>query len=273
MPVTIQEKLSWVPFKIDLRYEDVDFGIGTAFIYSMNNETFLITNYHNVTGRRPDTLRAISPDVALPNKLVLHVPKDANTDTGLPKNESKVGWNALILDLYEDDKPVWFEHPEHGHNVDAVAIPIGIDDCMLQAANSEELELDQITLRPSLDVFVLGYPRGLSGGAKLPIWKRGSIASEPDIDLDKLPKFYIDTATREGMSGSPVYAQHNGYCVPEGSTGPQDALFGEARRFAGIYSGRVGTDDFQAQLGIVWKESAIQEIIVGKHIGKSSFLI
>lgn len=270
MPVTIQEKLSWVPFQIDILYEEEKLGVGTAFIYFLNEKTYLITNWHNVAGRHPETLKIIHKDLAIPNKFALHIPIDANKVSGLPKGESKVGWNTFILDLYEGDKPVWYEHPEHGHKVDAVAIPVGIKGCMLTPANSEVLELDKITLRPSLDVFVLGYPRGLSGGAKFPIWKRGSIASEPDIDLDKLPKFYIDTATREGMSGSPVYAQHNGYCIPEGGSGPKDALIGETRRFAGVYSGRVGDDNFKAQLGIVWKERAITEIITGEHQDLSS---
>ena len=63
-------------------------------------------------------------------------------------------------------------------------------------------------LRVSADVFVLGYPRGISGGRGFPI----SIATEPKIDLDGVPKLLIDTATREGMSGGPVIAvAHNGF--------------------------------------------------------------
>jgi hypothetical protein len=46
---------------------------------------------------------------------------------------------------------------------------------------------------------------------------------------------------------------------------------GYAERFIGIYSGRIGSDVFQAQLGIVWKPSVIDEIMEGKIIGKSSF--
>ena len=37
-----------------------------------------------------------------------------------------------------------------------------------------------------------------------PIWKKSTIASEPDIDINNLPCFYIDSTTREGMSGAPV---------------------------------------------------------------------
>lgn len=265
--------MSWVPFQIELMFEKHNLGIGTAFTYTLNGQTYLITNWHNVSGRHPETLKVIHNDAAIPNKLILHYPIDFNEDKSLPSGESKVGWSSVELDLYQDNVPVWYEHPEHGHNVDAIAIPLGFSGSKLKQANAKELDLEKITLRPSLDIFVLGYPRGMTGGAKLPIWKRGSIASEPDVDIDKLPKFFIDTATREGMSGSPVYAQQSGYIVPEDGVGPKDAIFGEARRFAGIYSGRVGDDNFKAQLGIVWKESAITEIIRGVKKGKSSFEI
>ena len=101
----------------------------------------------------------------------------------------------------------------------------------------------------------------MSGGAHFPIWKRGSIATEPDIDLDGLPKLFVDTASREGMSGAPVFAQYTGFWTPEDKSELKDSVFGTGRRFLGIYSGRVGDDPFQAQLGIVWKPTAIEEII------------
>ena len=113
-----------------------------------------------------------------------------------------------------------------------------------------------------MEAFVIGYPRGMSGGGNFPIWKRATIATEPDLDLDDLPKFYIDTATREGMSGSPVYAQEVGYWLPEGISDPSQASIGKGHRFVGVYSGRLGAEDeFKAQLGVVWKESALISLV------------
>ena len=64
------------------------------------------------------------------------------------------------------------------------------------------------------------------------------------------------------MSGSPVYAQEVGYWLPEGETEFDKASIGKGRRFVGIYSGRLGAEDeFKAQLGIVWKESALIELV------------
>ncbi|WP_205849078.1 trypsin-like peptidase domain-containing protein [Natronospirillum operosum] len=274
MPIAIREKMSWVPFQIEIMFENEHLGIGTAFAYLYEDKTCLITNWHNVSGRNSETLKVINKEAAIPNKLILHYPIDMDEDKSTPGAPARIiVWNSFELNLYEDGEPIWYEHPIHRNKVDAVAIPFSLEASNLKPANAEELDLESIILRPSLDVYVLGYPRGMTGGAKLPIWKRGSIASEPDFDLDNLPKFFIDTATREGMSGSPVYAQQSGYIVPEGGAGVDDAIFGEARRFAGIYSGRVGDDTFKAQLGIVWKEDAIVEIILGSEPSISSFEI
>lgn len=256
------EKLNYVPLKIIMRFQETDLAIGTAFFYRYLQNTHLVTNWHNVTGRNPKSKQPLSPHGCTPDRIVLGVPERSEKD-----GQTCVLWRWRTVQLYEDDereKPVWHEHPTYREAVDVVTIPIaGIEETAVIPANDPSLDLDNVRLYPSLDVFVLGFPRGMSGGAHLPIWKRGSIATEPDVDVDGMPKLFIDTATREGMSGSPVYAQEVGYWIPEDKTDPQDAVFGKGRRFIGIYSGRVGDDSFQAQLGIVWKPSVIEDIV--KH--------
>ena len=54
------------------------------------------------------------------------------------------------------------------------------------------------------EVFILGFPYKIGNASQIPIWKRGSVASEPELDCDNLPKLFVDTASRPGMSGSPV---------------------------------------------------------------------
>ena len=266
----IQENLNYVPFKIRMRYEEMNLAVGTAFIYHHRDGTHLVTNWHNVAGRNPKTKDTLSDFGNVPDNIAMCIPIVKN-----PNEQPKMlQWKWKILNLYEDEGrtiPIWFQHPVHNENVDVVTIPMpGIDETALMHSKDPALGLDNIRLYPSLDVYVLGFPRGMSGGAHFPIWKRGTIATEPDINIEKLPKLYIDTATREGMSGSPVYAQEVGYWIPEGGNS-SDASFGKGKRFLGIYSGRVGDDTFLAQLGIVWKEQAISEIIDGQQKGQSSF--
>jgi hypothetical protein len=270
--------LTYVPIRITSRYETIDLGIGTAFFYTYEGRDYFITNWHNVTGREPSDHSLKSKDSAIPDNLMIQIPLHEILENGV----TVFKWLPLVLPLYSDAdrmKSRWWEHPEHGSDVDVVAIAIeGLSETRSVAANAESLNLNLLQIGsnsfrfvPGMDVFVLGFPRGLSGGGYFPIWKRGSIASEPDIHIDNLPKLYIDTATREGMSGSPVYAQESSFWIPEGKTLAEAGFFGKGDRFLGIYSGRVGNDSFLAQLGIVWKEEAIRDIICSKKIGISSF--
>lgn len=247
--------------------------VGTAFFYSCDEKNFLITNWHNVAGRRPWDKKLISKQGGIPDNLVIRIPFQEANEGGM----TAFRWEPKVLQLYEDEDreiPIWTEHPDHGFSVDCVAIEIdSLEGTKAVCANAESLDLSLLALIPGMDVFVLGFPRGLSGGGRFPLWKRGSIASEPDIHIDNLPKMYIDTATREGMSGAPVYAQETGFWAPEGGKIPDDGVFGRGNRFLGIYSGRVGDDPFLAQLGIVWKEEAILDIVKRGVKGTSSFTL
>jgi len=267
----VTHNLTYVPIHITLRFKEAEMGIGTAFFFTAHHKDYLITNWHNVSGRQPWDKQVISKNGAIPDNLVVRIPYGVQREDSIKAYK----WVPKVLKLYEDDehhRPIWWEHPDHGFTIDAVAIEMAeLDTTRAVPANAKSLDLDKLPLTPGMDVFVLGYPRGISGGGRFPIWKRGSIASEPDIHIDNLPKMYIDTATREGMSGAPVYAQESGFWAPEGKKLPEDGVFGKGHRFIGIYSGRVGNDSFLAQLGIVWKEEAIQEIIGAARSGTSSF--
>lgn len=267
------DNFSCVPLYVSMCFNNIEIAIGTAFVYLYENRSYLVTNWHNVTGREPVTLKCKSKQLAIPNRLHIRIPYHTKSETGA----TRIEWKLQVMPLYEDDgdapiQPKWYEHPQHNHQIDLVTIPVdGIEKTGIIPANDQSLDLLPVQLYPSLDIFILGFPKGMSGGASFPVWKRGSIASEPDIDIDGLPKIFVDTTTREGMSGSPVYAQQQGLWLPEGSTDESDGIIGRGRRFVGIYSGRVGDDPFQAQLGIVWKVSAIEETIKGAKIGRSSF--
>jgi hypothetical protein len=296
----IQDPLSCVALRISMCFNEVKLATGTAFIYLYEEKPYLITNWHNVSGREPSTLKAKHPDLALPNQIFVEVPF-INHET------SSIIWEEHQVLIYQDDgyspsKSIWYEHPLHRHKVDVVAIPVHedkifsplqsiwhgtknfltrwgqIENCIenaICAATAASLNLNQVRLNPGQDVFVLGFPRGMTGGANFPVWKRGSIASEPYLDIDDLPKIFIDTATREGMSGSPVYVHETGRWEWELGGGLEKSRGSSigipGRRFIGVYSGRVGDDTFQAQLGVVWKHSVIDEIIKSSTLGTSSF--
>lgn len=110
---------------------------------------------------------------------------------------------------------------------------------------------------PADPVSVVGFPFGRAAGGSLAIWATGFIASEPGIDQDQLPLFFVDCRTRPGQSGSAVIAYRNGGAVSmeNGSTAVRTGVM---CRFLGIYSGRINAE---SDIGMVWKAAAIKELV------------
>lgn len=248
---------------------DNEIATGTGFIYEYQDHLYLVTNGHNVTGINPETNQRISNHAGVPNLIVSKARIKVKDRDFLTAGE-------FVVDIYRDresmDKPTWFIHKDLGYKVDVVAIPVCAKNevprhVLINPINSYKFDFNPPEVGD--DVFVLGYPFNLSGGKGLPIWKRGSIATEPFLDLDDLPKVLIDTATRSGMSGSPVIFQRTGLVddyTDENIKG--DVSIGTIRGFLGVYSARIGAkDELQAQLGVVWKRTVIDEIIREKVIG------
>jgi hypothetical protein len=275
--------LSRVSLRVRAMFEGKEIGIGTGFTYSTDGGLFFITNWHIVTGRSPTTGRTMHPMAAIPDKLMVGVPFRRTTSP----ERSVLWWQDAQLPLYLDvarKQPTWFEHPFHGEKVDVVAIPFPAmgEHLHLVPANDASLELKPVVLLPSLSVYVLGFPLGLAGGASFPIWKHATIASEPEFDIAPepekdpqatLPMIYIDTATKKGMSGAPVFVNEVGSWMeqrPDGSRVIQ--VSGIGRRLVGVYASRIHAEnEFEAQVGIVWKAETIEEIIAGRRVGRSSF--
>lgn len=229
---------------------------GTGFIYEYNDKFYLITNWHNVTGLNPITKKPLGKHGGIPDVAIL---------TLQVQNDSRLEWDNFPMELYKDNKAEWLVHPKHKEKVDVVAIELELPKDfrgILKPINKEPF--DNFDLRIADDIFILGFPYNLTGGGYFPIWKRGSVATEPEIDYEQLPKFFVDTASKSGMSGSPVIFRRFGIHGADDGVLRFNSSIGEIRGFIGIYSGRVvGESDLDAQLGIVWKKEVIEEIIKG----------
>ena len=233
---------------------------GTAFYYEKNNKLYLITNWHNFSGRNPKTGQPLDNDGATPRSIVVLFHTRNQLGNGLGAN----------YDLYSSDNvPLWKQH-KHGQIIDIAIIEI------LPPENGDVYPINKMPgnedmrIEIGMDVFVLGFPIKFFTGI-FPVWKRATIATEYDLGIEgnSIPRFLVDTASRRGMSGSPVILRQRGGYIQE--SGNQRILPGTFTRFLGVYSGRYGVDDDnQAQLGIVWQKRLIDEVIdegvPGNHI-------
>lgn len=244
--------LSYASFYVEQLCQGQVIGIATCFFVKRNNVTFLITNWHVVTGRNPKTLEIVHSKGLIPDQIKVAIFKDQQT----------VERADILFDLYKNDgTPLWKEHPSYKQNVDVVAIEVKIPDGLAVSFVEDCIESFNEKTQAGIadDVFVVGFPFGLSVAEKFPIWKRASVASEPVLDAEGLPLLYVDTATRSGMSGSPVvFRQRRGVSLMNEEKTQFSRYF---MCFVGVYSGRIGDNkDFTVQLGKVWKASVIDEI-------------
>lgn len=230
---------------LQMQFSGQRLSTGTGFVVHTTKGPCLITNWHNVTGRRSDDKQLMSPTGAVPDEIVI-----AHNRAG------RLGqWVHRTERLYVNGCARWIEHPTFGDKVDFVALPL----VELADVQTYPYTFDSppIFCGPADGVSVIGFPFGMTAGGLLGIWATGFIASEPDVDFRGLPIFLVDCRTRPGQSGSAVIAYRSGGMV--GLEDGNSAVFtGPIWKFLGIYSGRINQD---SDLGLVWKAKAIEDLV------------
>ncbi len=292
----IRSTYSQCPFQLLVRSHDGSvLSAATAFFFETEDEWFLITNWHVVSGRHPLSAEPLGERFVEPFHLTC---KLASYDVG-SREDDTFGIASHDVPLYRGEQPVWLEHPELGASCDVVAIPmarpVSCPEFMHNAAN--RISTDDIPVEPGCTVFVIGFPHALRVGFGWPLWKSGYVASEPHYDVDlgvklsshgefsggvRMPAFFIDAQTRSGMSGSPVFVRYHGawdQADPYRKVDPSEPGFWERKdvalwgsqgtRFVGCYSGRASPGENEAALGLCWRRDVIETICRGKNQGSN----
>lgn len=250
---------------------------GTGFFYGREDSrgqfVCLVTNYHVLMGSAPTTNRAPDGDNIV---FQFHL---SETETGRVKE--------IVYPLFtKNGEPVWIQSNSFPE-ADVAIIPIAGSMCTDAKvyALSEGWCRPDIRLRPTISVTLVGYPHGFFDKKNaLPIWKTGSIASEPYIDFEGKPLFLVDVSAFRGMSGSPVFViKDSSY---EDMQGMWIVSSQVERRFLGVFSSMPEIKRKQyieeipkgtkpgiilresLQLGFVWKVGLIFDIIKEINVEK-----
>ena len=191
----------------------------------------------------------------LPNQLAIY-----------HNQKGKLGFHIKKVErLYEDDaidtsKKRWIEHPKWGEQADFVALSLTQYDEVEFSSHDLINNYEEMLIEPSEAVSIVGFPFGKGSttaqDSKIAIWVDGRIASEPEIDDEGFPRFIVNCQGCPGLSGSPVIAYRNG--TPVRTKNEIRHHMEPVQRFLGIYSGRLNK---HANLGYIWKSSAIMELI------------
>lgn len=265
--------LSTTPVVLLKGSDQVSQGTGFYFVRTVETQSvlFLVTNYHVLTGYPPADIKAPMGD-----NIMFQFHKSA-TQTG--------DVHTVRLPLHtKQNKAIWITN-KSVPDADMAVVPVltrFYKDCDVRCI-SADWAASKLKVRPTSDVTLIGYPYGYYDKTNaLPIWKTGTIASEPSVDFDGKPLIVVDISAFPGMSGAPVLAiSHGMYESEDGGT-----VVGGTRRFMGVYASmqmlkeekyleqlaqdvKVGIVTEQSlELGHVWKAKLIIDTIDGVDIEK-----
>lgn len=290
----VRSVYSACPFELMTLDQNGVISTATAFFFENAGVSFVVTNWHVVSGKHFLTKQPIDGQGRCPSRILA---KLATYEVGDAERQ-EFGIAPFEIPLYEQEQPVWFEHPTFGSYCDVVAIPLerpkSCPSNLHRPAN--RMSSIRIPVEPGGLVFIVGFPEGVSVGFGLPLWKSGYIASEPHYDVNvggtqrefggleggtRVPAFFVDSQTRRGMSGSPVFARYIGSWDgrdPYRKTDPfEDPDFLDREdyfvsavgtEFVGCYSGRVLAREDGAAVGLCWRRDIVEEICSAGQVGQ-----
>ena len=230
---------------IELYRDSTPLGSGTGFIIKSKTKNYLVTNYHVLTNKNPDTGQWLDPKIPIaPNRVAI------------VQNASKLGdhvikWEKL---LDKNGNPLWHETKINKEMVDVVELPLhDTTGIAIYPVAYNNIVPDSFAIAPTDRVFIIGFPLGLKSAPFFPIWKSGLIASEPEIDQENKPVVWIDVASFPGMSGSPTYIILNETTT---KSGDRIMFVGHQTFFMGVFSHGHPNQVY----GALWKASFLKDI-------------
>ncbi|MGU3407230.1 hypothetical protein [Methylobacterium brachiatum] len=284
------EEISYSVALIEMRIGSTELASGSCFIYERNERHFIVTAWHNLAGRNTETLKLLSKTGALPDNILVHIGNYSQVD-----EYSGFSRRAIVIPLQKDGMATYLVHTQKWPRVDVAVIPIDLNSDFNQEYYLSDgstrkfatpLNFKQpdglVSLTPVLeqekessltagtamnvvhtigdDLFLIGFPSGLFDHLINPIWKRASFATHFDMDWSGEKMFLVDSASRQGMSGCVALYYDKTGTVPV-RPGSSLKIGRPIYILLGVYAGRYGDSEFEAQVGRVWKMTIVDEII------------
>ena len=293
--------ISYSVVRLTMRFDDTTLAYGSGFLYNRNGKYYIVTAWHNLSGRHSFTLKCLHSKNGLPNNLIADMPCLIRS-----KQDGLYARMSVRFDFDDGVNTTYLVHATGWPRVDVAVIPFEPEDelphevylsdgttrkyskplkyraykhypgngIVYFSSDQASVQLPEgwiITHTVGDALFLLGFPDGIFDYRVIPIWKRATIATEPSLDWNGQKTFLVDAASRKGMSGGPaIYYSKMGIVPVE--PGSSLSIGSPLSVLQGVYVGRVGVGDseFEAQVGVVWKKSVIDEIVDGGRLARST---
>jgi len=256
------DQLSFCTTPIYLLKGDTVVSQGSGFIYGnildqdngfCTADIFLITNYHVLTGYPPeDSGKFLGDNVTFfihenqnNPKCVRKINRPLFTKAKIP------AWITSDKYPYADVAAIWLS-PKIFHDISSPSI-----------ISSNYLDKN-MQKQPTSKISIVGYPYNFFDSVNyLPIYKTGSIASDPAINFQDNPLFIVDASIYPGMSGSPVFLIGDGSWQDNNG----NILSGYQRELLGIFSsGRIRKEFYQLQELYQNKPNSIKGVVIQESL-------
>jgi len=229
---------------------------GSGCFWRHNRHVYLLTARHVLTGRSPFDDTILSTTGYVPQRITVF-------PTRIFLNEWQRG--SITIDI-DQAQPNWLQDPNFDElRTDIAAILLFEDEnSEIRCVNDEPDIFESIYTLVGMECSVVGYPTPLFTDLMTPIWRRGSIASEPRLPLDGKPMFLLDAATSPGFSGAPVFRQHFGP-LPIHRNGELTMQLDNIRKISlvGIYAGRLRHAHVNGEVPFVFYANRIPRLFNG----------
>lgn len=244
--VISRESTMTTPLEVRQKNEFLRTGTGFFVEYPLGGEIalFLVTNVHVLAGEdysKGLTDKPVGDSVAL-------VCRNAQL-------QPVAFYATPILD--KNGKRLWEESRAYASKIpDVAALPLP-SEYKKKCSGLHVLTLDtlapKVPLLAGAQVFEVGYPEMLMDASNyFPVWKSGTVASEPEADFQGQPVVLVDLTGFPGSSGSPVLQVYRAIQTPVWSIG-----MGETpSTLVGVNSAST-----RAGLSYVWKASVVKDIL------------
>lgn len=242
---------------------------GTGFFWHYAGTDFVITNWHVLSGRNPFTLDVMPGRGIIPDRIRVYGWKIATEGGKVEFKRTAYTYTLGAFGIEAFSKPPIVD----GRVVDIAAFPLPDGFVMARTSDLQggqrfapieprvNLRVqDKIATEAGDDCILLGYPLSNYSGLRLPIWKRGSIATDTNMAIEGSPAFLIDAATSSAMSGSPVFRRAS--AAPE--VHPETKVVSQfhAVQFIGVYAGRLQSQELgSVNVGYCWFANQVDAAI------------
>ena len=281
--------ISYTTTHLRMFFNEQPLATGTAFVMKYAGQYGLITNWHVISGRNPITGKCLSTNGGIPNMAKCHVALVHRLDDG-PQFTETIHFLPVEISLIDERGcAIWSDNRANDPLADYVIILLdklihqlhqpgyslrAIDAGVVTIKRGKMVttkvkpeDLNHFYPQVGHQVFIVGYPVGVEHTGVFPIWKGGTIASEPTTSLSLAgvetdDVIYVDGLTRAGMSGSPVICLQKPGDIYFTDDGVQITASKSEPLLVGVYAGRDGVTNLEADLalGRVWKVAALERL-------------